>query len=72
MHARNIARIGSNSAGVVNVALHHRQKPICVDSVASIPATLNGTISLHDTAITDVTATIALTLAYLKGVSPDA
>lgn len=40
--------------------------------LASIPATLNGAVSLHDTAIADVTATIALALAYLKGVSPDA
>lgn len=40
--------------------------------IASIPASLNGTVTWHDTGVADVTAAVALAIAYLKGVSPDA
>lgn len=35
--------------------------------LGSLAASLNGTVSWHDTAVADVTAAIALVVAYLKG-----
>lgn len=40
---------------------------VAVLVLASLGAALNGTVSWHDTAVADVTAAIALVVAYLKG-----
>lgn len=39
---------------------------VAVLVLGSLAASLNGTVSWHDTAIADVTAAIALVVAYLK------
>jgi hypothetical protein len=35
--------------------------------LGSLAGSLNGTVSWHDTAVADVTAAVALVVAYLKG-----
>lgn len=56
--------------------LHPKVKALAVAVVvlvlASVPASLNGTVSWNDTLIADVTATIALLITYLKSAAPAA
>lgn len=53
------------------LSLHPKVKAlflaVAVLVLASLAGSLNGTVSWHDTAVADVTAAIALVVAYLKG-----